>query len=604
MLEADRREAEDFLLEIEGAIPLFKGYRLRRDAEGGLCLLGMGGYSYVYEMYEEANPEHCLAVKVIGFGRQTLILEDFLDAVEMQKWFGEQSPHILTILKYTYAHTYTIYEDYRIEDHTNGENVRFLILMERLQPLISKDRFKNVRLNRAGLSTEAEVVRLAIQIGGAIQLMHLNHVLHRDIKLENMFWDEKEQVYKLGDFDIARYTESGTAETIVYTNGYGAPEIGCRTDEDYDATADIYSFGIVLYLLLNNLCFPGSDGYRVNMVQYVPEFVFPAAENAGPELNRVIRKMCSYDRTERYHSMSEVLEELVFIREGIREKIQGAEMPDMATETYREPGLSQEEKAQLQEVRSEKRNRQKQEHLRQKANELMYREMNLQYTAALALIAALLLRSFSIDKSVACDWRLWILPIAVLIEALLLRLREFHITIGIAIILFDIYVMMTVGVSLPCLLLLVCVVQGVRDVFPVMLGGAAGMLLWLASLMTDKLVWLDFLYRVELGWLFLGGLLIAGYRYVVERYCMFELGYLSDHGDGGRINVWDKLPVVILAVGILLKLLDCLGVLTLPMVYEKLHLIAAGVLGLVGNRVTKAWYFTKEEGIEDVPVDE
>lgn len=188
--------------------------------------------------------------------------------------------------------------------------------MEKLEHIVVKNPYKKIKLIEQ-LCNEKEVLKFAVQIGQAIQTAHENKVLHRDIKLENIFLDKETDSYKLGDFGIAKFVENGNAQTIVYTEGYGAPEIKKRLKDSYDATVDIYSFGISLYLLLNKLRFPGSEGYYVNRIQYDPAFIFPAPENASELMTRMIRKMCSYYKEDRYQTMAEVLQEVRRIKENV-----------------------------------------------------------------------------------------------------------------------------------------------------------------------------------------------------------------------------------------------------------------------------------------------
>lgn len=123
--------------------------------------------------------------------------------------------------------------------------------------------------------------------------------------------------YKLGDFGIALKTAEGMASTVAYTDGYGAPEIIRRSDDKYDVTADIYSLGMTLYVVLNRLKFPGSKGYRVNAkLQYEKDFVLPRPETGSDAFVRVIEKMCRFDPDDRYQSMDEVLLELKGIADG------------------------------------------------------------------------------------------------------------------------------------------------------------------------------------------------------------------------------------------------------------------------------------------------
>lgn len=182
------------------------------------------------------------------------------------------------------------------------------------------------------------MLTFAMQIGQAIYLAHAGNILHRDVKLENIFRDEETGQYKLGDFGLAKYVEDGRAETVAYTDGYGAPEISRRLYDNYGATADIYSFGITLYLLLNDLCFPGSSGYYSSEVQYQPDYILPAPRNASEPMAAVLRKMCSYRSTERYQSMAEVLAAFQWVTDmsetAAGEAAPEEDLPELATATY------------------------------------------------------------------------------------------------------------------------------------------------------------------------------------------------------------------------------------------------------------------------------
>jgi serine/threonine protein kinase len=56
---------------------------------------------------------------------------------------------------------------------------------------------------------EALVVRWLVQILEALEYLHSDrHILHRDIKTQNIFLDESKSNVKLGDFGIARCLDS------------------------------------------------------------------------------------------------------------------------------------------------------------------------------------------------------------------------------------------------------------------------------------------------------------------------------------------------------------------------------------------------------------
>jgi hypothetical protein len=80
----------------------------------------------------------------------------------------------------------------------------------------------------------------------AMMLIHSKNILHRDLKLQNMFL-AKDNTLKLGDFGVARELEENIdfASTMCGTPYYMAPEV-CR-GRPYNSKADIFALGIALY---------------------------------------------------------------------------------------------------------------------------------------------------------------------------------------------------------------------------------------------------------------------------------------------------------------------------------------------------------------------
>lgn len=65
------------------------------------------------------------------------------------------------------------------------------------------------------------------QLVRGVEVIHLNKIVHRDIKLENIFVRKTEKnglVCKIGDFGLARFLEA-TANSNCGTQNYMAPEI-------------------------------------------------------------------------------------------------------------------------------------------------------------------------------------------------------------------------------------------------------------------------------------------------------------------------------------------------------------------------------------------
>lgn len=107
---------------------------------------------------------------------------------------------------------------------------------------------------RKGL-TEAEVRFYTIQIAGAIKYMHGKGIIHRDLKMGNIFLD-KQMNAKVGDFGLAALLVTGNdmhtirRTTLCGTPNYIAPEILQKGKAGHDHMVDIWSLGIIMYVLL------------------------------------------------------------------------------------------------------------------------------------------------------------------------------------------------------------------------------------------------------------------------------------------------------------------------------------------------------------------
>ena len=582
MLGLDQAGVERLLLQLEEGGYIDPRYQFVK-LNNRLSLLGTGSFSYVYEMYDSLAFDKRYAAKVIGLGTKPVDERIILETTQIQYFLSEQSENVMRVIA---LWTMKVHLDdsgnvvgitgVNEEHYEEADGVLLeIVLMERLDNILEKDKYGNIELLRDELKTEEGVIRFAENIGRALFAVHNNSFLHRDIKLENIFWDKELEQYKLGDFGIARYVGEDGAETVVFTDGYGAPEIERQLVESYNLTADIYSFGITLFLLLNDLKFPASDGYRANIIQYSKDFVIPAPIHASEEMAKIIRKMCSYRVEDRYQSVEEVLMDIGRI-DGSYTEHGFTEYEDLATETYREIDDSQtetfceveEENLEDEVVDSNKEIPwwEKEDHeLNREERKKKIQAINENYTSSsvwrlglVAVLTVLLFKSFSPDADYLTRWEFWILPISLFVEAILQRMKEFHaefgfITIGIAV--FSMYYL---GIDVPQVVAIISVLLGIPAVTA---GVSIGTGLWIAQMLTGKLLWLNIFSKWDLGWIVL--IIFAA---AIESYILFRADYQKANTYETFIVVWimDKIWYLMIIAGVILFVLSHFNVIVIP----------------------------------------
>uniref|UniRef100_A0A3Q1IVS9 Serine/threonine-protein kinase PLK n=1 Tax=Anabas testudineus TaxID=64144 RepID=A0A3Q1IVS9_ANATE len=97
--------------------------------------------------------------------------------------------------------------------------------------------------------TEPEARYYMTQLLNGVQYLHNNRVIHRDLKLGNIFLNDDMDV-KIGDFGLATKIEfdGERKKTLCGTPNYIAPEVLCKKGHSYEV--DVWSLGCILYTLL------------------------------------------------------------------------------------------------------------------------------------------------------------------------------------------------------------------------------------------------------------------------------------------------------------------------------------------------------------------
>ena len=578
MQVSDREKTEGLLRQLEEGGHLFRRLKLSLE-NGNLVLLGTGGSSYVYRMEKSDGGSEQYAVKVIITESGEAGAHERRDTCRIQWNLARESDYIVDVLDNKRIEVLVDadgrvldareYDDEKTEQSEETLIIQ-LILMEHLIPTIMSNRFHNVYLSRTSLCEESEVINFALQIGSALTTAHSYRVLHRDIKLENIFWDEGKKIYRLGDFGIARQTADGSAETVVFTGGYGAPEIVRHQSEGYDSTADIYSLGISMYLLLNDLEFPGSDGYYSRAeIQYDPEMIFAAPRHASPGMAAIIRKMCSYRPSDRYQSVCDVMRDLLALQgsEGIEVSDEMLSIVDIATATYREekeevnPDSEEEPPLTRAERKKEK-----------KLKDWVHGESSIKYTLLFSLLITLFLCGAGAGWSEVKSPYLLAIPFIMLLNAIFQKLKDLNVLTGIATILFIVYSIYHTEVSAPLLAAALCVMSG----SPVIsLSCGIGIALWIVIGSIPTLGFITSIGRFGLCDLaFIAATAVFYVFSFIEYYCerisekVFEI----------VLHMLDKLHILLIFAGVTLFVLNLKGIFTLPDTLCGLHPAVTGVV--------------------------
>ena len=164
-------------------------------------------------------------------------------------------------------------------------------------------------------------VKMAKDLCRALILCNRFHIVHRDIKPQNIFVSPLGD-YKLGDFGIAKTVEKTMGGTKTGTYKYMAPEV--YNNQPYGQQADIYSLGLVLYWMLNKRRMPfmplppASIGAGMDEESKRRRFSgepLPPPADGSEALKRIVLKACAFSTEQRYRSANEMLADLEALHE-------------------------------------------------------------------------------------------------------------------------------------------------------------------------------------------------------------------------------------------------------------------------------------------------
>ena len=249
--------------------------------------IGTGGMSDVYKAKCHKLNRY-VAIKVLKqeFSENTNFVSKF--RVEAQAAAGLMHPNIVNV--------YDVGEEDGI----------YYIVME----LVEGITLKNYIEKKARLSVK-EALSIAIQVSMGIEAAHNNHIIHRDIKPQNIMISKEGKV-KIADFGIAKAATSNTiTSNVMGSVHYTSPEQarGGFSDE----RSDIYSLGCTMFeMLTGRVPFDGETTVAI-AIKHIQEDM-PSPREYVSEIpvcvEQIIFKCTQKSPDRRYQSMGELIVDL------------------------------------------------------------------------------------------------------------------------------------------------------------------------------------------------------------------------------------------------------------------------------------------------------
>ncbi len=158
-----------------------------------------------------------------------------------------------------------------------------------------------------------DALRIATEIADALDYAHARNILHRDVKPENILFNDDHAL--VADFGIARaiqmageaaLTDDGVA---IGTPAYMSPE-QLAADRQLDARSDVYSLACLVYEMLAGVPpFMGVRGVVENAKKFIttPALLSTVRDDIPLQVEKAMRRALSSDPDHRFPSAGEFI---------------------------------------------------------------------------------------------------------------------------------------------------------------------------------------------------------------------------------------------------------------------------------------------------------
>ncbi|XP_036723964.1 serine/threonine-protein kinase Nek4 isoform X3 [Balaenoptera musculus] len=221
-------------------------------------------------------------------GRQYVIKKlNLRNASSRERRAAEQEAQLLSQLKHPNIVTYK-------ESWEGGDGLLYIVMGF----CEGGDLYRKLKEQKGRLLSESQVVEWFVQIAMALQYLHEKHILHRDLKTQNVFLT-RTNIIKVGDLGIARVLENhcDMASTLIGTPYYMSPEL--FSNKPYNYKSDVWALGCCVYEMATlKHAFNAKD---MNSLVYriIEGKLPPMPKDYSPELAEIIRTMLSKRPEER-----------------------------------------------------------------------------------------------------------------------------------------------------------------------------------------------------------------------------------------------------------------------------------------------------------------